>query len=266
MVVTVHDFIPLVVPGAMPSAIGRFVYRTLLHRAVRGADALVTLSEFTAAATRDFDSSSASRITVVPAASDDFSEGAVGELPSVLRGVGRYVLGFGNMRPHKQLGVLLKAWAAVEHALPADVVLALAGDEPAGFVEGVLGATPVPHRIVWTGRVGDDTLRALFAGAAAFVFPSSHEGFGLPPLEAMALGAPVICSDAASLPEVVGDAAVLVRTGDVAGFADAISRVVTDDSLRRALVDRGLARAATFSWDRTAARILEVCRSVISAG
>jgi glycosyltransferase involved in cell wall biosynthesis len=110
--------------------------------------------------------------------------------------------------------------------------------------------------------VPDDDLRALFAACDAFVFPSLYEGFGLPPLEAMAAGAPVVCANTASLPEVVGDAALLVNPRDVGELANAIERVITDRALRDELRARGLARAARFSWERAARETLAVYAQV----
>jgi len=106
-------------------------------------------------------------------------------------------------------------------------------------------------------------LRSLYAGAAAFVFPSRYEGFGLPPLEAMISGTPVVCSDAASLPEVVGDAALLFPAGDADAAAAQIARVLDDEALRTSLTTAGTARAATFTWERTAAQTLTAYHGVL---
>ncbi len=117
--------------------------------------------------------------------------------------------------------------------------------------------------MAFTGRVSDAELRALYAGASAFVFPSRYEGFGLPPLEAMALGAPVVCADAASLPEVVGDAALLFPAGDAVALAAALSRVLDDLALRERLSRAGRERAARFTWERTAAATVAVYREAL---
>jgi alpha-1,3-rhamnosyl/mannosyltransferase len=252
LVVTVHDFIPLAVPGVMPSGMRRLGYRLMLRRAIRAADRIITLSEFSAQATRAFYAPTGGHISVTPAAADDFARGHVGSLPPSLAGVGRFVLGLGNARPHKGLDVLVRAWASIESDAPADVWLALTGDEPLGFVRSAIGSGRPPERIAWLGRVDDDSLRALYAGAAAFVFPSTHEGFGLPPLEAMAFGTPVVCSDATSLPEVVDDAAVLVPAGDSSATAEAVLRVISDEHVARDYAERGRARAVGFTWARTA--------------
>jgi alpha-1,3-rhamnosyl/mannosyltransferase len=112
------------------------------------------------------------------------------------------------------------------------------------------------------GYVPDDDLAALYSGADVFVFPSIHEGFGLPVIEAMACGAPVICSDRSALPEITDGAAILVDPGDRAALTRAIARVLDDHSLQAQLRARGLARAAAFTWERTARATLAVYESV----
>jgi len=154
----------------------------------------------------------------------------------------------------------------------------------------ILRARGLPHRLLIAGRKGwlyqatfdhvkqtgmsdkvdfldfvpDADLSALFAACDAFVFPSLYEGFGLPPLEAMACGAPVICSNTASLPEVVGDAAWLVNPREASEIANAIERVVNDDHLRDELRAKGLAQASKFSWERAARETLDVYNRVSS--
>jgi len=120
-------------------------------------------------------------------------------------------------------------------------------------------------RVHFAGYVHDADLPALYGGADLFVFPSLYEGFGLPPLEAMACGTPVVCSNAASLPEVVGDAAVTVDPYDVDALAEAMQRVLADRDLREDLRARGLARARQFTWERTARETLAVYREVCGA-
>ncbi len=113
--------------------------------------------------------------------------------------------------------------------------------------------------------VASEDLPALYAGAACFVFPSIYEGFGLPVLEAMASGAPVVCSNASSLPEVAGDAALMVKPDDAGAFAGAVERVLADGDLRSELRARGLRRAAQFTWDRAAQQTMEVYADVLRA-
>jgi glycosyltransferase involved in cell wall biosynthesis len=110
----------------------------------------------------------------------------------------------------------------------------------------------IEQDVLLTGFVDDEDLPALYSGASVFAFPSLYEGFGLPPLEAMACGTPVVTSNRSSLPEVVGDAGLLVNPLDIEALASAIDRLLTDPELSAGLIQRGLIRAASFSWTRTA--------------
>ncbi len=173
----------------------------------------------------------------------------------------RYLLYVGTLQPRKNLVMLLRAFAAlVAHsALPGDVRLVLAGRKGWLYDEIVAAAEDgaVEGRVVLPGYVPAEDLPALLSGALAFVFPSLHEGFGLPVLEAMACGTPVVCSNASSLPEVAGDAALLVDPRDQDRWGEALAKVSTRPALREELRAKGLERAALFSWDRCARAVLE---------
>jgi len=130
---------------------------------------------------------------------------------------------------------------------------------------GEFAATGWPETsgVIALGPVDDAALKALYGAAAGLVFPSLYEGFGLPPLEAMALGAPVVCADAASLPEVVGEAALLFPAGDAGALTDALARLLDHPALRQSLSRAGRERAARFSWERTAQATVAVYREVL---
>lgn len=258
-VVTMHDVSPLVVEGLMPSAFKRSVYRTKVRRAVGVARAIVTLSEYTAHDIERVLGVEQGTVTVIPAAADEFSAGPVGALPEWLAGR-RYVLSMGNTRPHKDLPTLLRAIAALDDESP---LLVLAGEDPGGYAASVLGPHPAVSRIRFTGPITDDVLRGLYASAELLAFPSLYEGFGLPPLEAMSFGAPVIVARAASLPEVVGDAGLYFEPGDTDGLGEAIGRVLSEPALRADLAARGRSRAEGFTWARAAELTAQVYRSVV---
>jgi alpha-1,3-rhamnosyl/mannosyltransferase len=199
------------------------------------------------------------KIEVVPNGVDGFfSPGSADEIRRFGITENDYILFTGTLEPRKGVAELLDAWERIDRA-PR---LVLAGDS--GWGESSLRRRIESHprrsEIVVTGYVVRDTLRALYRGALAFVYPSHFEGFGLPPLEAMACGAPVITSDGGALSEVVGDAAVVVPRRDAASLRAAIERVISERALREELVARGFARARLFSWDdsaRTIAAMLE---------
>jgi glycosyltransferase involved in cell wall biosynthesis len=167
---------------------------------------------------------------------------------------GRFVLFAGNVKPHKNLERLIQAFARVRRAgAHDDLRLVLIGDDVSryGSLRRTVEAAGVRQDVRFFGFVPHRTLAALYRLASVFAFPSLYEGFGLPPLEAMACGTPVVTSRISSLPEVVGDGALLVDPYRVEDIAQGIARVLDDADLRARLVRSGLARAGTFSWERS---------------
>jgi glycosyltransferase involved in cell wall biosynthesis len=176
-----------------------------------------------------------------------------------------YVLYVGKLLAHKNLERLIEAFALLRrrHAIPHHLVLA---GPPQGDVERLVHVAEqrgVTDRVHLLGYVADEELPLLYAGAAVFAFPSLSEGFGLPVLEAMACGTPVVTSNTSSLPEVAGDAAVLVDPVSIEAIADGIWSVLADDPLRRSLVAKGVERAARFTWQRCAEQTLEAYRRTV---
>jgi len=268
LVVTLHDLTPLVAPGVMPSAVKRAVYRRWNARAARLADRVVVPSRATAADVTRLFTVVQGKLAVTAEAADDFSSGPIGPLAGPLAQLASlpYLLSMGSTKPHKDLPTLLQAFVRLSWN-GLELRLLLVGLEPPGYLDAAMTslAPDVRTRVAFTGHVSDAELRALYGGTTAFVFPSRYEGFGLPPLEAMALGAPVLCADATSLPEVVGDAALLFPAGDVAALAEALNTVLDDRDLRGRLALAGRERAAQFSWERTAAATVAVYREALQS-
>jgi glycosyltransferase involved in cell wall biosynthesis len=269
-VVTIHDCIHLRFPQYLPS---RFAYRyargslwVATHRSTR----IMTVSEASKRDILTYFPGPESKIDVIPNAIDE----RFWEMPDqdeIWRVRERYqlhdpfVLYAGNIKPHKNVERLIEAF----HMLRAsgfDVKLLIIGDEVSRH--GTLRRTVHRHQlhqyVRFLGFVPDQTLAVLYRLAAVFVFPSLYEGFGLPPLEAMASGTPVITSNVSSLPEVVGDAALLIDPYDPGAIADAMRRVLRDDALRQSLRVRGLARARHFSWERSIARVRDIYDEVLA--
>ena len=178
-----------------------------------------------------------------------------------------YLLYAGNIRRHKNVPRLVEAFAVARDQLAShpdykNLHLVIIGDTISQYpaVRQAVMKSRVDHLVRFLGFVEFDTLRCFFESAAAFVFPSRYEGFGLPPLEAMACGTPVVTSNVSSLPEVVGDAAVLVNPENVFDIARGIRDVLLDRALRIELIRRGHQQAARFSWSRTAREVLEIYR------
>ncbi|MFZ2361174.1 MAG: glycosyltransferase family 1 protein [Anaerolineae bacterium] len=179
----------------------------------------------------------------------------------------RYLLYVGSENPRKNLPRLLQAFRAIHAEFP-DCRLVKIGSEQytpqAVQLRQQVLDLGLQDAVIFVEHVSDDDLAGFYSLASLFVFPSLMEGFGLPPLEAMACGAPVVCSHAASLPEVVGDAAILVDPSDVAQIADAMRLVLTQPALAAELRARGLARAAQFTWERTARETIAVYERVVA--
>lgn len=177
---------------------------------------------------------------------------------------GDYLMGVGNFKPHKNMKALLDAYARLPQTLRDRFLLLLCGylDDFGEQVRRAAAARGLERRVVFPGAVPDEDLPALYSGASAFVFPSLYEGFGIPPLEAMACGTPVICSEAPPLPEVVGEAALLVNARQPQALSDAIAKVLTDADLRSELRAKGLKQAEQFSVERVTRRILDALEQV----
>ncbi len=180
-----------------------------------------------------------------------------------------YLLYTGTIRPQKNIPRMVEAFAVLRgdlenHPVYSDLRLIIIGDEVSRnpTVRQAVNKTHMEQAVRFLGFVPFDTLRVFYESAAAFVFPSLYEGFGLPPLEAMASGTPVVTSNVSSLPEVTGDAAMIVNPDNVFDIARGIREVLLDVSLRRDLVARGYSQAASFSWDVTAREVLDTYREV----
>jgi glycosyltransferase involved in cell wall biosynthesis len=167
-------------------------------------------------------------------------------------GTAPYVLCTGAFVERKNTARLLRAWERICDRLPDDMKLVVAGGTGAGGVFSDFQIDRFPPKVIATGYVPDEHLPALYSGAVAFVYPSLYEGFGLPPLEAMACGTPVVTSGTTAIPEVVGDAAILVDPRSEEAIADGVLRVIESESLRRELRGRGLEKVQGLSWDRAA--------------
>lgn len=233
-------------------------YGWLVPRLARRVARIITVSEFSRERIVDRCRVPASRIEVIPnGVSAHFrpqSEQAIAAVRRKLDLPERYLLCVGSLDPRKNQQRLLEAWTAVADALP-DWELVMVGAANRVFRRSPLTAAP---RLRLTGYVDDADLPAVYAAAELFVYPSLYEGFGLTVLEAMACGAPVICSNVASLPEVAGDAAVQVDPTDRDAIAAAIRDLAGDPALRQQLRTRGLRRAQQFTWDTAAARTWRV--------
>ena len=256
-VTVVHDVIPLDFPDYYPRQ--QLYFRRLVPAVLRRARVVVAVSEATRRRVIAAYGLSPARVRTVLNGFDaeQFSpDGPVsddGGLP--------YVLFVGNLLPHKNLPRLVEAVARAATSTPVRLVV-VGGGRPRAVAQLRTLADRVGAGVQRRAFVSPSELAPLLRGARALVLPSLAEGFGLPAVEAMACGTPVIAGNVAALPEVVGDAGLLVDPRDVTALADAVVRVLSDDRLRKELGARGLERAARFSWARCAGELLGIVREV----
>lgn len=254
--VTVHDLTFIRYPEL--SNRDTLQYPGLIRRAVRRGAHVHAVSEFVAAEVIDVFDVDADRVHVVPNGVDAIATGDP-EAGRTVAGGDRYVLAVGTVEPRKDYPLLVDAFDLLA-ADDAGVRLVVAGQDGWGTkaLDAALDRAHHRDRVIRLGFVDDRTRADLLAGASVFAFPSRYEGFGLPPLEAMAAGTPVVATRAGALPQVLGDAAVFVEPGDTSGLATALAAVMTDSAKRASLIEQGRQRAARYSWDACAEGLIHL--------
>lgn len=248
----------------------RIFFPTMMRLSARRADRLIAISESTRDDLVRMWGVDRSRVTAIPLAADaEFHPRSQEEITEAcgrygLR-PGGYILYVGMLEPRKNVDRLVEAFGTVADQL-SGIDLVIAGRRGWMYEEifARVEALGLRDRVRFTGYVVSEDLRALYSGARLFAYPSKYEGFGLPVLEAMSCGAPVVTTNVSSMPEVAGDAAILVAPDDVAGLAAALLRVSGDHALRDDLRCRGLARAKTFSWERCAHETIAVYKAAFA--
>lgn len=262
-VVTIHDVVPLDHPEWLSPKFASW-YRFLLPRLAKRAQHIIVVSDFTKRRLMHHVGISDEKITTIwCGVNNNFTIQSPGSVSRAATSLGlpkgRYILSVGSLEPRKNLGRLLKAWSKILPLLPGDVSLVLTGAKGKKLIfKDVPELDSLPPRVYLAGYASDESLPALYSGALAFAYLSVYEGFGLPPLEAMACGVPCIVGNLASIPEVVGDAALKVDPYDVNAIAQGLYRLVTESPYRDHLRGLGLARVKGFSWERAAKETLSV--------
>jgi len=269
-VVTIYDMTFQLMPKRH-SLHKRLYFRAMIPAMVKGSDRVIATSESTKRDILGFVRVEKEKICVIHlGVAGRFEPVRDGERLAEIREKynlpREFILFVGVIEPRKNLETLVDAYLADSLSDRFDLVLAGSlGWDYSGLVRKI-ASSRVRGRVRMPGYVADADLPALYSAATAFVYPSLYEGFGLPPLEAMACGTPVITSSVSSLPEVVGEAAILVDPKDVGALASALQRILKDRQLREELSRRGRERAKLFTWDQTAEKTLEVYRLVAGRG
>jgi len=268
-VVTIHDLNFHNLARWMPKR-KRVVLRYFVTQSAKKADHIITVSEFSKRQIVEIVGVPEEKVTVTyNAPKQRVCQVQPFEIIAEQFGLRRpYILALSSSSPHKNMVSLLKAFAILRRKGFSDLRLVIAGHPPKD--KQSLGPLLEDHNlrdaVVFTGYVPDEALPSLYAHAEAFVFPSVYEGFGIPVLEAFLYGAPVVCSNAAALPEIAGDAACYFDPMAVEEITATISCLLQDEALRRSLVKKGKARLAQFTWEETARKTLEVYGKVAGRG
>ena len=258
-VVTVHDMGTFDHPESYSGAFAAW-YRQCMTSVATSAAHVIAVSEFTRERLLHHVRIDPSKVTVILEGADArFRRAAPEQVLAIRVRLGlkpdqRILLSLGSLEPRKNLAALLRAWAALSPALRGDAVLVLVGKQGDPAVFKGVGIESIPPGVLFTGYLDDEDLPTIYSAASAFIYPSLYEGFGLPVLEAMSCGTPVVTSNLSSLPEVAGDSAQLVNPRSVDEIHAALLRCLEDASWLKYAAVAGLEQAGRFSWDRAAAK------------
>jgi glycosyltransferase involved in cell wall biosynthesis len=269
LVTTIHDVTPLLYPSSLDPLM-RLQYQRQLPRTVEEASCIVTVSCITSSALSAYTGVNPAKVRVIHnGVSEEFRpQTDPAQLAAVRH---RYSLPecfafwVGDFRPEKNLHFLIHAWQRVQRHLPQPLPLVMAGAQTGWFkkVKNEVERLGMSRQVLFPGFIRADDLATVYSAATLFIFPSLYEGFGLPPLEAMACGTPCVVSNSSSLPEVTGSAALLFNPTSLDSCEECVSRLLNDPELYADLRTRGLRQSALFSWDRAARETLEVYRDVL---
>ena len=269
LVATVHDITPLLYPRSLPLVL-RLRYKRQLTHTLSEAKRIITVSQISLSALSAYAGVNPAKVRVIhngvserfrPDVSADEQASARHHysLPE------RFAFWVGDFRPEKNLPFLIHAWSRLLNQLPDPPVLVLAGAQRGEYrsLRKEVEKRGLEGKVLFPGFIRDDDLPAVYSASTLFVFPSLYEGFGLPPLEAMACGTPCVVSNSSSLPEVTGSAALLFNPTSLDSLQECVIRVLTDHDLYESLRQDGLRQSALFPWSKAAEATLGVYRSVL---
>lgn len=269
LVATIYDLIPIKFPDFFDEKTRRRFNR-YFNNVILKADAVIAISNSVKEDILEYFDIPGSKVEVVAPGFDSElyrqiqGKSMIDKIKAKYGIDKKYILFVGTLEERKNLERLIKAYAILPDYLKTDYLLMICGKK-GWFFEEIFGAVKelkLEKKVIFTGYVPDEDLSFLMNGAEVFVYPSLYEGFGIPLLEAMACGTPVISSKVSSLPEVVGDAGILINPNNVEELSDAILRVLSNSELRAQLSEKGLRQASKFSWEKTAMKIVEIYNKV----
>lgn len=262
LVITVHDLIHYLFPETISNPLGRKYSHFLMKKAFQKASRIIAISQSTKNDLIKYFHIPENKIDVIYYGKPDLGKTKMDELKPDIK---PYILHVGIDKPHKNVKRLIEAFALFLNKTKSDYRLVLIGPkEPINpDLKKVICDHKLESKIIFPGYLPQSEISSFYTNADLFVFPSLYEGFGLPPLEAMSTGIPVIASNTSSLPEVLGDAALLIDPTNVESIAQGMENLLTDSSLRLQLIEKGKKRITEFSWKESAGQTQEVYRKVL---
>jgi glycosyltransferase involved in cell wall biosynthesis len=266
-ITTVHDFCFYKYPETF-SAGSRKIKEFLVPFSVKRAARILADSESTRTDIIKYFPEAEEKIRVIYPAVLGFhrveDEEAIEAAKKKYNITGKYILGVGTMEPRKNLVRLIRAFQLISKEID-DVKLVLVGKKGWLYDEifKEINNDALKDKIVYTGYVEQQDMKSIYSGASCFVYPSLYEGFGLPPLEAMNCGVPVVSSNISSLPEVIGDAGILINPMEIVEIAEAVLKLLFDEKLRNNLISKGLKQSEKFKWEKTTNKIFEVYDEIL---
>lgn len=268
-IVTIHDLIPYI----MPETVGKgylLKFLSQIPQVIGISDAIITVSNYSKKDILKFFPIDEDKIFVTPLAADESfkpldKEKCRAKLKSKYNISKAYILYLGGFSPRKNIKSLITAFSKILKKLPKEYVLVLVGEIN---IEGnsllkLISTLNIEDKVILTGKVPEDDLPLLYNGCDLFVYPSLYEGFGLPPLEAMSCGVPVITSFVSSIPEVTGDSCLLINPNDTSELSMAMEKILSDENFSTILCEKGLLRASNFSWKKTAEATINVYKNLV---
>ena len=266
MVVNVHDLIHIVYPEYLPSKFALLYAKFMIGSACKKAKRVITISEYTKKDIIKYFQTESKKISITYLAAGDIFKPSSIIAEDMKKKYGKYFLYVGAIRPHKNILFLLESFIKLKKEKNILHKLVLIGKGKIPYINHVrkkISDYSLQNDVLIIEEIKQEELVSFYCGADIFLFPSLYEGFGLPPLEAMSCGCPVISSNTSSLPEVVGDACILVDPNNMKNFTDSIYNVIINENLKKELIKKGFERLKLFSWEKTAKETVNIYKEVL---
>lgn len=270
-VITLHDTIPL----HLPETVGENylnLFNTHMRSIIDRCDGIITVSDFSREdIAKDFNFPK-DKIHVTYLASEPIYKPTSKHIcNSILKKhysiPNNYILYVGGFSPRKNISGLIEAFSIIKNKLPDDMKLIIAGTKGKSYAiyKSLTEKLHLTDKVLFPGFIAMEHMPYLYGGASLLVYPSFYEGFGLPPLEAMACGTPVIASNATSIPEILDDSALLCPPNDIDLLAESILSIIFDEKLKKSLIDKGFSKSNSLTWESTAMKTIEAYKKIISS-